>query len=518
MNLLYPYGNDEKRKVCPDTYRQLALAELVDMIAIKDYDKGLVKAVFEYMPTEVQTIQYRQEILQDFMENDALCKALASVIEKLDVLKEYRNHNYGFQVKKSSLWDLIDYMEEMEVYIRVIEDMNALFSEYKVSSKGLCEIATLLRDVINLDRIEDLKEIVASMKADISTLKSVTLGINLTPELYPEEVVILGMHDSEFKTKLNSRKKSGSFIKQGDISYKEPSQIMKYMTRDLESELAKEVRHCKKQLLSCINLNGYFLLDICDDLKYYLLVANFGRKLKEKGHTICVPDLQEDSDKITINGVYNVRLTENGTPKIIKNDFEFNSKEKIFILTGPNRGGKTMLTQAVGVAAFMAAQGLYVLADEYSGNTFENILTHFPVEENQTLDLGRLGEEAVRIREIVKDATPRTLLLLNETYSSTCASDGLYMANDLIHILKYREIPTIFNTHIHELARSIPQMNQWEGQGDIVSLTMEIKDNVNTFRVLRSEPDFCSYAQNIARRYGVTFEQMLNETAGKQPE
>ena len=169
-----------------------------------------------------------------------------------------------------------------------------------------------------------------------------------------------------------------------------------------------------------------------------------------------------------------------------------------------------MLTQAVGLSAFMASMGLFVTADSYEGYPFSDILTHFPADENLTLSLGRLGEEAVRVQQIVKEATPRTLVLFNETYSSTCASDGLYLAKDLVHILKHNNVPVIFNTHIHELARSTEEMNQWDGPTDIVSLSMQIVDNVNTFKVLRSEPDICSYAHNIATKYGITYEQMLN--------
>ena len=112
---------------------------------------------------------------------------------------------------------------------------------------------------------------------------------------------------------------------------------------------------------------------------------------------------------------------------------------------------------------------------------FDKILTHFPADENQTLDLGRLGEEAIRVKRIVMEADKRTLVLLNETYSSTSAEDGLYLARDLVHILKHNEIPTIFNTHLHELARGVEEMNEWEGRGDVISLVMEIVDNNNTY-------------------------------------
>jgi hypothetical protein len=54
-------------------------------------------------------------------------------------------------------------------------------------------------------------------------------------------------------------------------------------------------------------------------------------------------------------------------------------------------------------------------------------------------------------------------------------------------------------------------MNKWNGESKCVSLIMEIVNNENTFKVKRSEPDSCSYAMNIARKYGITYEQMTGK-------
>lgn len=159
----------------------------------------------------------------------------------------------------------------------------------------------------------------------------------------------------------------------------------------------------------------------------------------------------------------------------------------------------------------MASSGAFVTASECTGRPFNNILTHFPIDENLTINYGRLGEEAVRIKEIVKESDSGTLILFNETYSTTSAVDGLYLSKDLLKILKEIGAAVIFNTHIHDVARSIEEMNEWPGDSSFVSLVMEIKDNVNTFRVKRSAPESKSYAQNIAEKYGITYEQMKEE-------
>lgn len=510
MNFWYPNGKDNCTEISEDTYKNLALDEIVDMIAVTNDDRALIKNAFSLLPQDKETILFRQEIIKDFIENEVICEKLGAVLKKLDVLKEFNAHNHFAVNKKSSLWEYIDYISEMDIYVQIVEELNALFDESTLTSKGLLGIAKSLKEVIDVDRLNELKEIVKSQRGDLSTLRGVLVGINLTQDLRPEEVQILEYRPFPFKSKFKSKTAWGVSIASGkQVSYDEAvSPMMKAMSSDMEKQLSKSLKKNKEILREYVNFKGYFLLDICNDLKTFLLIARFGKKLKDNGYTICYPTIT-DSDTVTINGVYNIRLTAKNIETIVKNDFVFSKEEKVFILTGPNRGGKTMLTQAVGLNAFFASEGMFVNADSYEGFVFDNIYTHFPADENESLDLGRLGEEAVRICDIVKKATDKSLVLLNETYSSTSAVDGVYLAKDLVHILKHKSIPTIFNTHLHDLARQVKEMNEWDGEGDIVSLSMEISDNVNTYKVLRKEPDSSSYARNIALKYGITYEQML---------
>lgn len=509
MNLLYPYGKDNLCEISEDTYKNLAIDELVQMIAVTGEEQELVRKVFKTLPTDKNTCLYRQEILRDLIASEEFCNELNEVLKKLNVLKEYNVHNHFLISKRASMWDLIDYMNEMDIYVQIVEDLNILFEKYSMSSQGLKEIEKLLKDVVDMDQISELKEIVEGLKAEVSTLKSVTIGINLTQDLYPAEIRVLDYSTLPVASKYDKVAWGISIAARREVRYREPAPFMKYICEDMEKHLNRSVQKYKSELKKYINFKGYFLLDICNDLKFYLMVAKFGRKLSASGNTVCFPKIHDDWTEVKIKGIYNIRLTTKNLETIVKNDFDFAGREKIFILTGPNRGGKTMLTQAVGIAAFMAGQGMFAAADDYEGFLFDKIFTHFPADENETLDLGRLGEEAVRVKTIVGKVDEKSLVLLNETYSSTSALDGFYLARDLVHLLKHKGVPTIYNTHIHELGRTVGEMNRWDGEADIVSLVMEIKDNVNTYRVLHDLPDTGSFARNIALKYGVTYEQML---------
>ena len=299
----------------------------------------------------------------------------------------------------------------------------------------------------------------------------------------------------------------GSKIRNPFNDYKYQDPLLTAMTPFMKKHLWKHYGEIRHLIRKHSKYDSRILTNLYNGLVFYLSVANTGRRLKDSGYVISFPEI--DSGKAPeVKGLYNIRLAIAGEKEIVKNDFSFTDDERIFILTGPNRGGKTILEQGMGLVSVMASLGMFVTADSFTGLPFEKILTHFPIDENLTINYGRLGEEAVRIKEMVKEADDNTLLLFNESFSTTSSADALYLAKDLIHILKEKGSYVIFNTHIHELATDIPEMNEWEGRGRIVSIVMEMKDNKSTFKVKRSEPDTSSYARNIAEKYGITYEQM----------
>ena len=181
-------------------------------------------------------------------------------------------------------------------------------------------------------------------------------------------------------------------------------------------------------------------------------------------------------------------------------------------MTGPNRGGKTTLTQAIGLVFLMAQAGLYVPAESCSFSPADNIYTHFPADENKTVDLGRLGEESQRMSRIFAEATGESLLLFNESLATTSFAEGLYIAKDVVKALRYLGARTIFNTHMHELAMSAEEVNrQIKGDLKVASLITGIHEGKRSYKIFLAPPEGVSYAQDIARKYGVTFDQLTEK-------
>jgi len=200
---------------------------------------------------------------------------------------------------------------------------------------------------------------------------------------------------------------------------------------------------------------------------------------------------------------------------MVKNDIDFDRKAGIYVLTGPNRGGKSVVTCAVGMIQAMAQLGLPVPADKATLSPVDAIFTHFPTGADDTIDKGRLGEECARLGEIFDAITDKSLVLLDETLSSTGSFEASYIAAEVLAGLSMARCRAIFSTHLHELSGEIDAINARtvpQGGAPIDTLVAGIEgEGRRSFRILRQKPDGKSYARDIAVKYGLTYDNILNK-------
>ncbi|OPZ84737.1 MAG: DNA mismatch repair protein MutS [Firmicutes bacterium ADurb.Bin419] len=133
------------------------------------------------------------------------------------------------------------------------------------------------------------------------------------------------------------------------------------------------------------------------------------------------------------------------------------------------------------------------------------------------IDKGRLGEEAERISVIIKNSTSKSLILLNETFSSTRSVDGYFLGRDVIKILMKLKCNGIYVTHFGELADDIDALNQEVQEGSrLTCLTAGIEDTDGmgvtgnrTFRINRMKAIGHGYSKDIVLKHGLSSEQII---------
>ena len=187
----------------------------------------------------------------------------------------------------------------------------------------------------------------------------------------------------------------------------------------------------------------------------------------------------------------------------------------IYVLTGPNRGGKSVITCAIGLCQVMLQLGMYLPAKSCIISPADGIYTHFPTGADDTIDKGRLGEECARLGEIFDAVSPQSLVLLDESLSSTGSYEAAYIAAEVLAGLSRVGCRCLFSTHLHELAAELDRINTQslaEGGVRIDTLVAGIMgEGKRSFKIVRAKPDGKSYARDIAERYGLTYENILRK-------
>ncbi len=141
------------------------------------------------------------------------------------------------------------------------------------------------------------------------------------------------------------------------------------------------------------------------------------------------------------------------------------------------------------------------------------IQTHYPVEERAARGTGRFGEEAQRLSQLFARSTRHSLILLNESLASTNAGESLYIAQDIVRIMRRMGTRALFATHLHELAVDVEAFNaHTTGDSHVVSLvasrsTAEDSEQ-RSYKIVPGKPLGRSYAREIAAQYGISYEQL----------
>lgn len=324
--------------------------------------------------------------------------------------------------------------------------------------------------------------------------------------------------------------------------------VTRYMDRIVNHMLYLTVRKIREVLNKYVNITITTMTDLMPEFIYYIRMAEYVEKMRDAGYKLRRPTVQmtgepseessgtvlpDLSGKSTVAkpspydhpymsavNIYNLLLAQSHMGaddriEIVTNDLVFDREHSAYILTGANRGGKTTITIAIGLLFVLAQGGCYIPGSSFEYTPVDCIFTHFPADEDKTMDLGRLGEECKRFKELFGAASGRSLILLNETFSTTSFEEGYYIARDAVRAILKRGCRTIYNTHMHKLAREIDEINlsvqdePFETPGKCCSLIVRSDGGERSFKIAIAPPEGMSYAEDIARKYGVTYDMLL---------
>lgn len=242
------------------------------------------------------------------------------------------------------------------------------------------------------------------------------------------------------------------------------------------------------------------------ELEYYLEALRLMARITAAGLPLTWPQLTKERC-IDIRGLYDISLLLKDGVTIVPNDAFFTEQEPFFFLTGANGGGKTTFLRALGNAVLLTLAGCPVCAESAVVFPVSNVFTHFPQDERFETE-GRYADEQRRVGEILAAHGGSSLILLNETYSTTNEELAVSSTLALTEKLKDSGSFTLYITHQHGLEEAkVPFLSVIVDQDD---------ENRRTYRIARKKEAESSFAADILRLYGLDGESLLRRFPGKE--
>jgi DNA mismatch repair protein MutS len=187
--------------------------------------------------------------------------------------------------------------------------------------------------------------------------------------------------------------------------------------------------------------------------------------------------------------------------RFVPNDAMFNRELHIALITGPNMAGKSTYIRQVALLALLAHTGSFVPAAEARIDLVDRIFTRIGASDDLSRGQSTFMVEMTETANILNNATPRSLIVLDEIGRGTSTFDGLSLAWSIVeHLHNQVGAKTLFATHYHELtelAGRLPRLKNFN------VAVREWRDQIVFLRKIVEGGTDKSYGIQVARLAGV---------------
>ena len=280
----------------------------------------------------------------------------------------------------------------------------------------------------------------------------------------------------------------------GQASYIEPSALIGPNNR--KQELIEKEREEVERILDLCSLEVAKVakeelanLETCTVLDTIFAKAQWGQ-----ANNACAAQLTEDR-KIEIIKAKHPLIDEK---KVVANTYRLQQPHRILLITGPNTGGKTVSMKVIGLFTLMTYAGIPVTAESAVIPYFDRVFADIGDDQSVVSSLSSFSAHIRKQAEVCSDATPNSLVLLDEVGSGTDPREGEALAISILNRLREIECMTVATTHYGRLKA------YGKRHDDIMTASVEfdMEQLMPTYRYIEGTTG-SSNAFEVAERYGL---------------
>ncbi len=480
----------------PSFFRDLNLDQIVDTITAVKSEYNL-KPIYYSLLNSTDEVLYRQEVFRD-LENEALLDTVRSFAEKMAHMRRLLGlaDTLYYKYNKEGC-----FLGAVELYCEAVTSLAHDLSDIDLGSRGCRGLRRYVMDYARSPYFVALHKETGRLREALSAVRYT--------------VTIKG-----------ATIKVGKFHSEPDYRAEVEETFEKFRQGTVKDYLARPpagsaMNHVEAQVLDLVaklypqtfqDLSGFCArhasytdetIRIFDrEIQFYLSYLEYTARLKHAGLKFCYPNVSDTSKEIHNYEGYDMALAHKFVAEhsaIVCNDFYLKDQERVLIVSGPNQGGKTTFARTFGQLHYLAALGCPVPGREARLFLFDRLFSHFGREEGMMTLRGHLEDDLARIHAILVEATSRSIVIMNEIFTSTTLEDAIFLSKKVAEKIVALDLICVWVTFVDELASFSEQTVS------MVSTVFPDNPALRTFKIVRRPADGLAYATAIAEKYRLTY-------------
>jgi DNA mismatch repair protein MutS len=496
--------SDIDTREAPEFFIDLNLDQIVASITA-GRDEYNLEPFFHTPLKSVDAICYRYEVLRD-LESDVLFECVHSFAHSMRTMRSHLTQAEKLYYKRQKqAW----FLDAVEVYCNAVRQLGADLAGATLRSRGFQAFHDFLRDYSDSPRFLSLARETEKLKTDLS-------GIRYSLQIHGKRIKA-AKYNSEPDYSAEVLQTFDKFKQGAPKEYRfefHPTVDMNHVEAailDLVAQLFPETFSFLDEY--CDRHSGFLdaTISVFDrEVQFYMACVEYAARFKQAGLSLCHPALSDHSKEIYARDAFDLaladRLVQDKTP-VVTNDLHLKDPERIFVVSGPNQGGKTTFARMFGQLHYLASIGCPVPAREAKVFLFDQLFTHFEREEELRNLTGKLEDELLRIRRILELATPNSILIMNESFLSTTLKDALFLSKQIMERIISLDMLCVSVTFLDEIASL---------SSTAVSMVCTVNPEdpaLRTFKIIRRPADGLAYAAAIAEKHRLTYRSVKARVA-----